>query len=113
MVQDALVEHLGNLGSTARISELAGRLTAENSRTDQSRVSFLAQLCPKLVVIDDNDFYWHSAALKGIHDEKVIKKQVDAIIKALKEHGEPATIEEIAPKVGITSSREACCSSEH
>lgn len=107
MVQDALVEQLGNLGSTARISELSSRLTRENSRIDQSRISFLAQLCPKLVVIDDNDFYHHAAALRGVHDEKVIKKQVDTIIKALKEFGEPTPIETIAEKVGIASPKEA------
>lgn len=107
MVQDALVELLGNLGSTARVSELTGRITKENTRIDQSRVSFLAQLCPKVVTIDDNDFYFHAAALKGVHDEKIIKKQVDTIIKTLKELGEPATIEDVATKAGISSPKEA------
>ena len=77
MVQDALIELLGNLGSTARTSELSARLTKENTRIDQSRISFLAQLCPKVVVVDDNDYYFHAAALTGLHDEKDIKNQLD------------------------------------
>ena len=107
MVQDALVELLGNLGSTGRISDLSARLTKENTRIDQSRVSFLAQLSPKIVTIDDNDYYYHAAALKGVHDEKAIKKQVDNIINTLKELGEPASIETVAEKAGIASPKEA------
>ena len=57
MVQDALIELLGDMGNVARVSDLSAKLNKENSRIDQSRVSFLAQLCPKLVVIDDNDNY--------------------------------------------------------
>src|SRR5262249_40262392 len=66
-VQDSLVENLGNLGNVARMSDLSARLSTENSRIDQARISFLAQLSPKLVVIDDNDFYFHSAGLKAVH----------------------------------------------
>lgn len=107
MVQDALVELLGNIGNAARVSELTGKLTKENSRIDQSRVAFLAQLCPKLVVIDDNDFYFHSVGLKGVHDEKDIKKSVENIIKTLKELGIPTKIEDIATKVNIDSPKAA------
>lgn len=107
MVQDALVEMLGDLGSTARISELSSRLTKENTRIDQSRISFLGLLSPKIVTIDDNDFYYHAAALKSVHDEKAIKKQIDTIIKTLKELGEPATIEDVAAKAGIAAPKEA------
>lgn len=107
MVQDALVELLGNMGTVARITDITGKLTKDSSRIDQSRVSFMAQLCPKLVVIDDNDYYYHAVGLKGVRDEKEIKKQVDNIIAALKEIGEPTEIEAIAKKVGIQSSKEA------
>lgn len=96
MTQDAFIELLGNMGNVARVSDLADKLTEENSRIDQARVSFLARLCPKLVVIDDNDHYFHSVGLKSAHDEKAIKKSVEQILTVVKEIGEPATIEEIA-----------------
>ena len=94
MVQDAFIELLGNMGNVARVSDIASKLTATNTRIDQSRVSFLAQLCPKLVVVDDNDFYYHAVGLSAVHDEKTIKKQVEQIITAVKAIGEPATIED-------------------
>lgn len=107
MVQDAFIELLGNMGNVARVSDLAGKLTAENSRIDQARVSFLAQLCPKLVVIDDNDFYFHAVGLNGAHDEKTIKKQVEQIIAAVKAIGEPAAIEDISAAAKIEDVKHA------
>ena len=81
MVQDALIELLGNLGSTARTSELSARLTKENTRIDQSRISFLAQLCPKVVVVDANAYSFHAAALKGDQEATDTQKPVQAIMK--------------------------------
>ncbi len=107
MVQDALIDELGSLGDVARITDVSSRLSKENNRIDQSRVSFLAQLSPKLVVIDENDFYYHSAGLRGLHDEKAIKQQVDKIIEAVKKIGEPATIEQISTEAKIDSPKHA------
>lgn len=101
MVQDALVELLGNKGNVARISELSAHFSKENSRLDQARISFLAQLSPKLVVIDDNDYYFYSAGLAAIHDEKKIKKLVEQIIVAVKAIGEPTGIETIAKEAKL------------
>ena len=107
MVQDAMLEHLGNMGSIARLTDLTAKLSKENSRVDQARVSFLAQLSPKLVVIDDNDHYYHSVGISGVHDEKTIKKQVEKIIAAVKQIGEPAPIEEIAKAAKTDSTKHA------
>src|SRR5688572_1677092 len=50
-VQTAILEQLHKMGEAARVSDLSAALTGENSRTDQSRIAFLAELCPNLVVI--------------------------------------------------------------
>ncbi len=107
MVQDALLECLGAMGNIARISDLTAKLTKDNTRVDQARISFLAQLSPKLVVIDDNDHYYHAVGISGVHDEKTIKKLVEKIIAAVKQIGEPATIEEIAKAAKIDSTKHA------
>lgn len=96
MVQDAMIEALGNMGKVARVSDLTGKMAKENGRLDQARIAFLAQLAPKLVVVDDNDFYHYAVGLSSAHDEKAIKKYVEQIIAAIKTLGEPATIEEVA-----------------
>lgn len=107
LVQDAIIEHLGNMGNIARINELTGKLAKDNTRVDQARISFLAQLSPKLVVIDDNDHYFLSVGLNGVHDEKTVKKMVDKIIAAIKEIGEPAPIEDIARGAKIDNTKHA------
>ncbi|MES2971939.1 MAG: sigma factor-like helix-turn-helix DNA-binding protein [Patescibacteria group bacterium] len=107
MVQDAFIELLGNMGNVARVSDLSAKLNKENTRIDQSRVSFLAQLSPKLVVIDDNDYYFHSIGLNGVHDEKTTKKMVEQIIAAVKDLAEPATIEIVAKNAKIENVKHA------
>ncbi len=106
MVQDAFIEMLGNMGNVSRISDISAKLNKENNRIDQSRVSFLATLSPKLVVIDDNDFYFHSVALLSVHDEKKVKKLVDQIITAVKQIGEPATIDQVAKAAGMENTKQ-------
>ncbi len=107
MVQDAFIELLGDMGNVARVSDLSAKLNKENTRIDQSRVSFLAQLSPKLVVINDNDHYYHAVSLKAVHDEKKVKKLVEQILAAVKQIGKPATIEDIAKETGIENVKHA------
>ncbi|HSX08105.1 MAG TPA: sigma factor-like helix-turn-helix DNA-binding protein [Candidatus Saccharimonadales bacterium] len=98
-LQTSLVNELTELGSVARICDLSARLTSENSRTDQSRVAFLAKLCPQLVVIEDNDDYYQAVSIASVRDEKRIKADVTALVAAIKKVGEPTTIEEIASSI--------------
>lgn len=107
MVQDATIEHLGNMGNIARVNELADKLSKDNTRVDQARVAFLAQLSPKLIVVDDNDHYFHAVGLGGIHDEKTVKKLVEKIIAAIKEIGEPAPIEDAAKAAKVENVKHA------
>jgi predicted DCC family thiol-disulfide oxidoreductase YuxK len=99
-VQSAFIEELKSMGNVARISDLSKRVTKDNNRLDQARVSFLAQLSPQLVVIDDNDHFFHAVGIKSVHNEKAIREQVQKIIDAIKQIGEPTDIETITTKVG-------------
>lgn len=101
MVQDAMIELIGNMGNIAKVTDLTGKITSTNTRIDQSRVSFLAQLSPKLVVVDDNDFYFLSVGIAGIHDEKAVKKLVEKIITSIKAIGEPVEVAKIAAEAKL------------
>lgn len=107
MVQDAFIELLGIMGNVSRVSDLSAKLNKENTRVDQSRVSFLAQLCPKLVVIDDNDNYYHAIAYKTVHDEKRVKKMIEQVVDAVKQIGEPANIDAVAKEASIDNVKHA------
>ncbi len=101
-VQDTFVNEIKQMGGAARISDLAERLTEDNSRIDQARISFLAALCPKLAILEDNDHFYLSAGLASLHDSKAMKGLVGKIIEAVKKIGEPTTIENIAAQAKIS-----------
>lgn len=106
-VQEAFKREIETMGRVTRISELSKKLTRDNTRIDQARVSFLARLCPELVVVDDNDHYWHSVGLKAVHDEKTIKDLVTKITDAIKSLGEPAAITKVAETAGHNDAKHA------
>jgi len=106
-VQNAFKHELEKSGNVSRISDLSARLTRTNTRLDQARVSFLAQLCPDLAVIEDNDHYHHAVGLVTVHDEKKIKDHVAKIIEAVKKIGEPTHIDAIAEAAGHSDSKNA------
>lgn len=97
--EEAITRQLNELGQVAKVSDLSAKLSEKNSRIDQSRVSFLARLCPSVVVTEENDNFYHSAGLASKHDEKAIKDQVSKIIDAIKKIGEPTTIDQVAKAV--------------
>jgi hypothetical protein len=99
-VQQLLIDQVTSLGNVARISDLSQKVLNASTRTDQSKVSFLATLCPELAMVDENDFFYLSVGVRKIHDEKKIKDLVGKIIEAVKKIGKPTTIEEIAETAG-------------
>jgi hypothetical protein len=104
-VESTLSAHLKDMGNVARISDISARMTKDNSRLDQSRVAFLAQLAPSIAVVDDNDHFFHSVGLSAEHTEKVIREHVAKIIEAIKEIGEPTDIDTVSKKVGKSDTK--------
>jgi hypothetical protein len=106
-IETAFITHLKEMGGVARVSELTNRVTADSSRLEQSRVAFLSQLCPKLVVVNDDDHYHHSIAIKDYHDEAALKSHVQKLIDTIKKIGEPKPIDHIATQAGIENPKHA------
>ncbi len=99
-VDETLSAHLKEMGNVARVSDITGKLTRNNGKIEQSRVAFLAHLSPNIAVIEDNDHFYHSVGLAGVHTEKAIRDQVNKIIEAIKKIGEPTGIDAVAKEVG-------------
>ncbi len=98
-IEKRFIAELQQAGNVARIGDLTTKVAKENDRLSQARVSFLASLSPKLVVIDDNDHYHHSVAIREAHDEKALKDHVSKVIDAIKKIAEPTNIKKIAEAV--------------
>lgn len=88
-------------GETARVSELTAKLSHSPSREEQARVAFLASLCPKLVVIHEDDDFYNSVGVEAVRDEKTLRAQVVKITAAIKQLGEPMPIADIAKAAGM------------
>jgi len=99
-VEKTLNQHLEDMGKVARVSDITARMVPANSKIDQARVAFLAQLAPSVAVIEDNDHFYHAVGLSSEHTEKAIRDKVNKIIEAIKEIAEPTDIETVATKVG-------------
>lgn len=106
-VQARLLELLGATGNVARVSELAAKLSDKPNREEQARVAFLSQLCPELVVINEDDHFYNSVGVKAKHDDKALKASVTKLIDTIKQLGEPKSIEDIAKAAGTTDTAEA------
>lgn len=98
-VEKRFITELQQVGNVARIAELTGKVTKENDRLNQARVSFLAALSPRLIVVDDNDHYFHAVAIKEAHDEKALKEHVTKIIDAIKAINAPTSIKKVSEAV--------------
>jgi DNA-binding winged helix-turn-helix (wHTH) protein len=101
-IEQDFTETLKESGNIARVVGLCHRLTEQKECTklDQSRVAFLAELCPNLTVLADNDHYHQAVAITKVHDENQIKKHIEEIIRAIKDIGEPKHIKHISQQIG-------------
>ncbi len=102
-VETAVLGALEGAGQAARITNLAAVLTAENTRTDQSRLAFLTELCPNVSVINEDDNFFQSAGVAKVHDSAKIKKEVASIVDAIKKAGKPVDVKEMTKLAAMPS----------
>lgn len=99
--ESRMIEVLDQDGCLMRVAALAEQLSLEESRLEQSRVAFIAQLCPKLTVVEEDDHHYLSVGVSGSFDSKGIKHEIDKVVAAVKEIGEPKPIDVIAAKAEL------------
>lgn len=91
-----VTSHLSEMGRAAPLHNLAKHVLGRDvTDSERSHVAFIAELNPSINIITENDDYYHSAIIGTPNDEKNIKKQVEEIVKAIKQHGQPVTAEEL------------------
>jgi len=105
-IQTTYVEKLKALGSVARVSRLTEEVSSDSSKLEQARVAFLASLCPDLVVINEDDHFYHAVGIRKNRDDKAIKADVAKIIDAIKKIGEPTTVDAVTKQSGVGNDKE-------
>ena len=95
-VEKAIVRELSEMGRLATVNDLTDALLGDKATVlSRARVAFAATLAPKLTVVDENDNYRAAVAIAEYGEEKKIREHVDAVVVAIKKHGEPLTIEQL------------------
>ncbi len=105
--ETTIIEQLKKMGDTARIADLSAKVTAENSKTDQSRVVFLATLCPNLSVIDEDDHFYQAVGLTETRDATAARADVAKLTDAIAKNGEPMAIADAAKAAKIQNVQQA------
>lgn len=100
--QTKLIEHLESMGGVARIIDITAKIVSDPSRIEQARAAFLAQLSPAVLVINEDDYFYHSVATLAEGNDKAVKADVAKLIDTIKKLGEPKPIGEIATAAGFT-----------
>lgn len=101
-IERLVVRDLSENGRLARVSDITDRLigkAGEANNLSRAHVAFIAELAPKLVVVSENDNYHHAIAISEYGDEKAIRSRVDEIVKTIKKHAEPISIEGLHEKL--------------
>lgn len=106
-VEEHLLGYLQQHGTLARVQEVSANVTTENSRTDQSRIAFLAMLCPQLVVLEDDDRYFYAVGIKDVRDTATLQRDVTSVVAAIEKFGKPASISDITKSANIADATQA------
>ena len=105
--QERIVAFLQPNGGVARVSSITSEISDNPSREEQARVAFLAQLCPLLVVLSEDDNFHNSVGIKSVRDEKALKAAVTSLVATIKQLGEPRAIEDIAAAADLADANVA------
>ena len=94
-IERMIVRDLSENGRVAKVQDITARLVGAKVPTleTKARVAFIAELSPKLVVVNENDTYFQGVGIAENGDEKKVRAHVDEIVKTIKKHGEPVDIE--------------------
>lgn len=98
-IERLIIRDLSENGRVARVQDVTGRLVEGADQQARAHIAFVAELSPNLVVVNENDNYHHAVSIKQDGDEKHIKQEVDTIVKTIKKHGEPLSVEDLHAKL--------------
>ncbi len=100
VIERVLIRDLSEHGRVSRVQDIAKRVASETKNPLlRSHIAFIAELSPKLTVVNENDNYYHAIGISEYGDEKKLKHEVDEIVKTIKKEGQPLTIEELFGKL--------------
>ena len=95
-----IVKALHEMGRAAKVDNLAVKLTGDSSSKTCATLTLLAELSSKMLLTSENDRYYAAIILTSERDDREIRKEINGIVKTLREHGKPVTLDELYRLVG-------------
>ncbi|MDO4271724.1 MAG: sigma factor-like helix-turn-helix DNA-binding protein, partial [Candidatus Saccharibacteria bacterium] len=95
-----IIKALHEMGRGARVDDLTKKIMGRNTEKDRAIVTLLAELSSKMLLTTENDKYHAAIVLTSDRDDRSVKNDVDRVVKALKQHGEPVSLDELYKLVG-------------
>lgn len=91
-----MIRNLTELGRVARTPDLGERIFGhEPSAIEKAQLVFIGSISKNLTEISENDNYYSALGIATYGDAKSITTRVDEIVKLIKKHGEPMTIDQL------------------
>ncbi|RWZ78621.1 MAG: hypothetical protein EOT05_02620 [Candidatus Microsaccharimonas sossegonensis] len=95
-LEKTFIRTLSEVGRVARTQDLADKLYGRiTNQQERAHVAFIATLAPGLTVIDENDNYHSAVGIAEYGDEKKMRAEIDEIVKTIKEHKEPLSLDQL------------------
>lgn len=96
-IEKIIIRDLSENGRVARVQDIATRLTGSGKPSNdvKSHLVFITEISAQLTSVNENDNYYQGAGIASYGDEKKVRTKVDEIVKVIKTHGEPLTIESL------------------
>ena len=98
LAEKQFIRTLTERGRAARITDLADHF-AQNSdqpaERQQAHIAFIGELSTNLTTVNENDNYYQSIAIADYGTEKELRARIDELVKVIRKHGKPVTIDEL------------------
>ena len=91
-----IIRNLTEMGRLARLSDLSDKIYGRPaSASERTGIYFIATFAKGLTVIEENDKYHAAIGIAEYGDSKAIRAKIDEIVKLIKEHKSPMTLDEL------------------
>ncbi len=91
-----LVRNLTEMGRVAKLSDLSDKVYGKKTTApEKTGIYFIATFAKNLTVIEENDKYNAAIGIAEYGDALAIKNKVDEIVKIIKNHKSPMTLDQL------------------
>ena len=95
-----LIRNLTEMGRVAKLSDLADKVYGKTTTTsEKTGIYFIATFSKGLSVVEENDRYNAAIGIAEYGDSKKVREKIDEVVKIIKEHKSPMSLEELDEKL--------------